>query len=62
VLSIKKREEFATAIRQKMLLEIAGEQPLPAMRVRRVQLATPEPKYDCLIGEKLWQQYRNDDW
>jgi hypothetical protein len=62
VLSIKKREEFATAIRQKMLLEIAGEQPLPAMRVRRVQLAAPEPKYDCLIGEKLWQQYRNDDW
>ncbi len=62
MLSIKKREEFATAIRQKMLLEIAGEQPLPAMRVRRVQLAAPEPKYDCLIGEKLWQQYRNDDW
>lgn len=62
MLSIKKREEFATAIRHKMLLEIAGEQPLPAMRVRRVQLAAPEPKYDCLIGEKLWQQYRNDDW
>ena len=62
VLSINKREEFATAIRQKMLLEIAGRQPSPARRVQRVQLAAPEPKYDCLIGEKLWQQYRNDDW
>ena len=62
VLSIRKREEFATAIRQKMLLEIAGEVPGLAARIQRVQLAAPEAKYDCLIGEKIWQQYRNDDW
>lgn len=62
VLSIKKREEFATAIRQKMLLEIAGRQPVRPARVVRVQQGAPQAKYDCLIGEKLWQNYRNDEW
>jgi hypothetical protein len=62
VLSIKKREEFATAIRQKMLLEIAGRQPDVGGRITRVQLTVPAAKYDCLIGEKMWQQYRNEDW
>jgi len=63
VLAIKKKEEFATAIRQKLLLEIAGREPDRPARIRHIQFtAPPTGKYDCLIGEKMWQEYRNDDW
>jgi hypothetical protein len=78
VLTITKREEFATAIRQKLLLEIAAApsgrtRPLfdrvqfkpiqfRPVQFRTVQFRPAQHKYDCLIGEKMWQQYRNDDW
>lgn len=63
VLSIRDKGEFATAIRQKLLLEIAGTRP--AARVHRAGFrTTTTEKYDCLIGEKMWRQYLNerDDW
>lgn len=56
VLTIRKRSEFATAIRQKLLLEIAGIMPERPARLLRTENTQPE-KYDCLIGEKMWQQY-----
>ena len=64
VLSIRDKAEFATAIRQKLLLEIAGLTPQPAVRLQRAEWRTAADKYDCLIGEKMWQQYRGgrDDW
>jgi hypothetical protein len=71
VLAIRKKSEFATAIRQKLLLEIAGRPAdispgapgVPGLR--RVQFKPPAGKYDCLIGEKMWQQFRDgsgDQW
>lgn len=62
VLSIRDKGEFATAIRQKLLLEIAGVHP--AARVHRTGFHRAADKYDCLIGEKMWRQYLNerDDW
>lgn len=63
VLSIRKPEEFATAIRQKLLLEIADETltaPPSISPLKRVQFQPPLAKYDCTVGEKRWQQYRND--
>jgi hypothetical protein len=43
--------QFADAVRQKLVLEIAGLPP------RLVPAAYHEaPAYDCLIGEKLWQE------
>jgi len=61
VLSIKHKKELATAIRQKLLLDIAG------VASPRLQLAQFEPlteKYDCLVGEKRLRQYLNErqDW
>lgn len=48
---------FEAAVRRKLVLEIAGRaQP----RVHRVQSAGPAA-YDCLIGEKLWEEHR-DYW
>lgn len=46
-------DQFADAVKRKLVLEIAG---LPA-RIYRAQLAQEQP-YDCLIGEKMWEQNR----
>ncbi len=67
MIPIKERREFATATRQKLLLEIAGETPtpgvVPAQFVPGSPLAT-EPKsraaIDCLVGERMWQRYFDD--
>jgi hypothetical protein len=64
VLSIKNKKEFATAIRQKLLLEIAGISPMRLPVLHRAQFQPSTEKYDCLIGEKRWRQYLNErqDW
>lgn len=74
-LAVRDKSEFATAIRQKLLLEIAGLVPgrrQPSPRVIRTQFAPAPPnsgpnagkpstaKYDCLIGEKRWQEFLRD--
>ncbi|WP_299782980.1 DUF1194 domain-containing protein [uncultured Roseobacter sp.] len=46
-------DQFADAVKRKLVLEIAG---LPA-RIYRAQLTQEQP-YDCLIGEKMWEQNR----
>jgi Protein of unknown function (DUF1194) len=68
MIPIKERNEFATATRQKLLLEIAGYEPLP--RIVRVQMGgpsgpsgAPQPvpghaqSADCTVGEQLWRRY-----
>lgn len=53
VLPVTRWEDFADAVRRKLVLELAGLPP----RVMPAQF-TLVPDYDCQIGEKLWQQYR----
>ena len=55
MIPIREKHEFATATRQKLLLEIAGLEPPPALI--RVQAT---PKIDCMVGENLWRQYFDD--
>lgn len=55
MIPIREKSEFATATRQKLLLEIAGLEPPPTLL--RVQSA---PKIDCMVGEQLWRQYFDD--
>lgn len=64
VIPVEDVNGFATAIRQKMILEIAGRTPAVRPSVLPVQLAPPAGRVDCLIGEKLWQQWRSqyDEW
>jgi hypothetical protein len=51
VVTIKDREKFKEAIRTKLLMEVAGRTPeRPVMRT-----AAKEPRVNCLIGEKIWQ-------
>ena len=51
MVSIKDREKFKEAIRTKLLLEVAGNTP----ERRVVPVAEKEPRVNCLIGEKIWQ-------
>ncbi len=54
---IRERSQFASTIRQKLILEIAGLAPKkPARLIRADERTKPEP-YDCLIGEKMWRRY-----
>ena len=47
-------EQFAEAVRRKLVLEI-GEVEMPAPKVIPAQFVLEEP-YDCMIGERIWQQ------
>ena len=53
VVTIKDRDKFKEAIRTKLLMEVAGKQPehwvVPAAAQGK------EPRVNCLIGEKIWQ-------
>jgi hypothetical protein len=54
VLPVDDASQLADAIRQKLVLEIAGAPP----RLIPVVETGPAPRIDCLIGEKLrhgWQ-------
>ena len=51
VVPIHERSQFVEATRTKLILEIAGRQP----EARVVPVAGKEPRVNCLIGEKLWQ-------
>jgi hypothetical protein len=51
VVTIKEREKFKEAIRTKLLLEVAGLTPEP----RFVPVAGKEPRVNCMVGEKIWQ-------
>ena len=51
VVPIHDRSQFVEATRTKLILEIAGRQP----EARVVPAAAKEPRVNCLIGEKLWQ-------
>ncbi|MBY4592998.1 DUF1194 domain-containing protein [Rhizobium redzepovicii] len=51
VLPVRKIEDFAVAVRRKLVLEISGLSP-PAT-VQRIAGAVPAT--DCLIGEKQWR-------
>ena len=51
VITIKDRDKFKEAIRTKLLMEVAGRTPdRPVVRV-----ADKEPRVNCMIGEKIWQ-------
>ncbi|MCA6120193.1 DUF1194 domain-containing protein [Bradyrhizobium sp. WSM 1738] len=51
VVTIKDRDKFKEAIRTKLLLEVAGRTPERPV----VPAAGKEPRVNCMIGEKIWQ-------
>ncbi|SEA84727.1 Protein of unknown function [Rubrimonas cliftonensis] len=57
-------ERFASAIRQKLILEIAAPAPRPPADVGTTPAAAPAAAgTDCAIGEKLYERWRRSmDW
>ncbi|MEP9350366.1 DUF1194 domain-containing protein [Xanthobacter sp. KR7-225] len=56
VIPVQKREEFARAIKTKLVLEVAGiKVPDAASPIRRV--AQSAPRISCTIGEKIWLEH-----
>lgn len=53
VVTIKDRDKFKEAIRTKLLLEVAGR--TPERPVVPVAGKEKEPRVNCMIGEKIWQ-------
>lgn len=51
-------DDFAEAVRRKLVLEMVSRPPAPGPVP--VQYTAPAP-YDCLIGEKMWEQ-RMQNW
>jgi len=51
VLPVHNIEDFAVAVRRKLVLEISGVTPPATIQ----KIAGPQPASDCLVGEKQWQ-------
>jgi hypothetical protein len=51
VLPVHKIEDFAVAVRRKLVLEISGLSPPATVQ----KIAGDQPATDCMIGERLWQ-------
>ncbi|MEM8970812.1 MAG: DUF1194 domain-containing protein [Pseudomonadota bacterium] len=63
VLPVTEKNEFATAILRKLLLEIAGTSFVPhrgSPPVHKAQYTTKQAAYDCLTGEKKWNDFQNE--
>ena len=57
IVPVRALNEFASAVRRKLVLEIAGLTPRPIL----AQFTERAARMDCLIGEKLWRR-RILDW
>jgi hypothetical protein len=57
VIAVRERDEFAPAIRRKLLLEVAGVAPPPLRAPRIVPVSAPAPRVSCTFGENQWRRY-----
>jgi len=55
VIPVRSWDEFAGAVRRKLVLEIAGLTPPRPARIWRASNPAPGG-YDCMIGEKIWDR------
>jgi Protein of unknown function (DUF1194) len=54
---VRERHQFADAIRNKLILEVAGIMPRKnAFGEQLVQPAVSPPRVSCTIGEQMWQR------
>lgn len=59
VIPVRAMDEFARAIKTKLVLEVAGVKPKP-QREARIVPATDPARISCLIGERMWQEHWNN--
>lgn len=56
VIPVLSWEQFPTAVRQKLVLELAYREDVNDRELTVINAS--DPTYDCLIGEKLWELFR----
>lgn len=59
-LPVKEKSQLPETIRRKLILEISGISPndsAPRVIPTQLKAPVPEPAADCLIGEKLWDEF-----
>ena len=67
IIPVNAWEQFPEAVRRKLVLELAGDMPMIhkaawlSSKQLPVMTAENKPEYDCLSGERIWQQ-RMRDW
>lgn len=55
VLPVHKIDDFAIAVRRKLVMEVSDANPYPDVpTIRRIAATPPD---DCLIGERQWQDF-----
>ena len=59
VIPVLEWSHFPQAVRRKLVLELAQQRQVPAVRANLIRVGSPD--YDCLIGEKIWDDIL-DDW
>jgi len=66
VIAVTETDGFADAIRKKLVLEIADNRstapPVVKAGFRHLLDQDNEPRVDCMIGEKLWNQWQHGRW
>lgn len=65
MLAVEDPRRFAEGIKRKLILEIADSAPPTGrLKIQKTQfrIGGVKPTYDCLVGEKRWQQYQNEQW
>ena len=55
MIPMRDREQFADAIRTKILTEVSLAPPMPDEGLI-VKTQSEEPRVSCLFGERMWQQ------
>lgn len=60
VIPVIRWDQFPTAVRQKLIQELAATEPAEPLVKQIAFHQKAEPAYDCLIGEKMWRQRRLD--
>lgn len=54
VLPVHEIEDFAIAVRRKLVMEVSNAAPVPT--IHRI---AAEPKSDCMAGERQWQEFQD---
>ena len=57
VIPVRSWEQFPTAVRQKLVQELAYKPDFPLVKANVLRPANSD--YDCLVGEKLWEIFRS---
>ena len=57
---VHEKQEFTTAIRRKLLREIAFRPTRRPDVIHKARYKPPSTDFDCLVGEKKWKAFQNE--